>query len=201
MAVTKFCIFIFAVLILTSHAQAEIIVTASGTNTFVSDEFFFVEVDSLPNGLTVDQISIDLQGGTDPDDVWDTNQPGGNAPWGFVNGTGINSGDVTFGPAPGAPFPHGSVLDIFFAAGTFGEGDSFSFVFDTDFTITDGDEFGEFGVTVDLLLSDGRSISTAFVNDGIFNDTSAATFAIPEPAQTSLLALAVIGFLMRRRRS
>ena len=187
----------------TGAVFADVVLTASGANTFSTNEFFFVEVTDLPAGLTVNQILIDLQGGTNTTDFWDTDQFGGNSPWGFRNGTGITSGDVTFDPAAGTGPPHSSILDITFASGTFDVGDSFTFDFDTDFIITDGDEFGQFGVTVSLFLSDGSTFNTAFVDDGIGNDFSEARFlltSVPEPTSLLLASAIAMGIGLNRRR-
>lgn len=195
---------LFVSFALISHktCQADVVVNASGANTFTTFEFFEISADELPFGLTISQIAIDLQGGTDPNDFWDSDQPSASG-WGFRNGIGLVAGDVTFSPAVGTPGPHGSVLTIDFLPGSFATGDSFTFDMDTDFTITDGDEFGAFGVTVSMLLSDGSNYNTVFVNDGVANQFSEARFvlSVPEPAHVGFSALFLIPLMTRRRRN
>jgi len=186
-----------------ANLHADVVLTASGANTFVTNEFFRFDAPDLPSGVTISGFSIDLQGGSDPNDFWDADQVGGNSPWGFRNGTGITATDITFNPAPGTGPPNTSILDINFAPGTMAAGDSFTFDFDTDFTITDGDEFAAFGVTVELRLSDGSIFNTVFSDDGIANDTSAASFAFAVPEPTHAVVIIGLGCFaagMRRRR-
>ena len=183
-----------------SVARGDVVVTASGANTFTATDFFTIAVNGLPAGVSVTNIAIDLQGGSDPDDFWDSDQ-GFFGPWGFNSGVGITAGDVTFVPADGDPPPHPSVLEMIIAPGVFTNGESFTFDYDTDFTITDGDEFGEFGVTVDVTFSDGNVVNTVFIDDGISNITSVATAfhpAIPEPSMVLFLSLVVGGLVYTR---
>lgn len=186
-----------AVLTLASASKADVIVTASGANTFNTPEFFTVAAPDIPAGVSLIGVLIDLQGGTDPDDFWDANQAGGNSPWGFKTGSGVSAGDVLFDPANGSPLTP-SVLDISITPGAMTSGDFFTFDFDTDITISNGDDFGSYGVTVDFVFSNGITVNSVFLNDGSADLTSSAVapnVVIPESRTVWLLLLASGGLV------
>jgi hypothetical protein len=169
---------------------------------------FAIEDEGDTSDVFIKSIQIDLAAGGDNDAYFDYS---GLAPLLNLGSLqGLTDSDITFTPLAGTPVlapsfnpedGDSSVLQISFAAGSFGIGDSFQFGAETDYLTDDvrddGDDFARAGVAITLELEDG-SVETVSFSE-VQNNHSRAVQSIiyaaepPEPVAEVPEPLSVLG--------
>jgi hypothetical protein len=169
---------------------------------------FALEDEGDTSDVFIKSIWIDLAAGGDDDAYFDYSGFAPTVNLGSLQG--LTESDIAFTPLEGtevlAPSFNPddgdtSVLQISFAAGSFGLGDSFQFGAETDFLTEDvrddGDDFARAGVAITLELEDG-SVETVTFSE-VENNHSLAVQSIvyaatpPEPVAEVPEPLSVVG--------
>ncbi|KLN59811.1 hypothetical protein WH96_15615 [Kiloniella spongiae] len=133
-----------------------VIAKARGEGSSRNNDFLRFHLAAGASGEHIQQIVIDLRGGSDTNAYFDPAGSIGSSDYGptFNNSSGLSSGDVTFSPTNAAS----STLTMTFDSNSFGVGDWFDFNIDIDrLSGNDGDDFGDGGVTFTVTWSDGTT--------------------------------------------
>ena len=143
---------------------------------------FAFSVDSVVAGVSVTQVVIDLQAGSDGNAVFNT---AGGGSYGPTLGTlsGVSGSDISIS----AP-DNSSTMTINFATGTFTAGDSMHFGVDTSrLGSNTGADFASRGVQFTVTFSDGSTQTVTYGASGGGAAATASVTAAPEPVAGATL--------------
>jgi hypothetical protein len=182
---------------------------------------FAIEDEGDTSDVFVKSIWIDLAAGGDDDAYFDYSGFAPTLSLGSLQG--VTESDITFTPLAGTEVlspsfnpddGDTSLLQISFAAGSFGIGDSFQFGAETDFLTEDarddGDDFAQAGVAITLELEDGSMETVTFsevennhsqiVQSIVYAADTPDPVEVPEPFSVfGLLAVGVLGGVSLKR--
>jgi Ca2+-binding RTX toxin-like protein len=156
----------------TASMLATVAAGTTGTSTG-ANQFGFAFTGAA--GLTITNISMNLQGGTDGNAAFNISGSG-SYPFTLGNQTaGLTSTDVTASVTDGSP-----ILSINFAAGSFASGDVLKFGIDTNSLGKDsGADFASTQVPVTVTFSDGSTQTVVYASNGANGSTATASATFP----------------------
>lgn len=209
--------------IATTAEAASFVASAKGDNNKNDPDFYSFAIEDAgdTSDVFVKSVFIDLAAGGDNDAYFDFS---GFAP--MVNSDslqGIETSDITFTSLAGSDVlatsfnpddGDTSLLQISFAEGSFGIGDSFQFGAETDFLAADvrddGDDFARAGVALTLELEDGSMETVTFsevannnsqiIQSIVYAADTPDPVEVPEPFSIfGLLTVGVLGGVSLKR--
>ncbi len=170
---------------------------AKGDGKSSNKDFLRFELAAASAGEYIQQIVIDLRGGTDTNAIFDPKLSGGIFDYGptFNNSSGLSSSDVTFSPISS----ESSTLTMTFDGTSFGTGDWFDFNIDVDnLGGNDGEDFGEKGVTFEVTWGDGTTTTSTYVKTGSSKSEGKATEEVVVGLDDNLYGMGGDDFLYGR---